>query len=150
MRTLHLVAAAALLVSPASGAFACTFEGARIASEARERAQLRMKKVKGFYNVISKSETEAEDWYSSTKEKITVTTFVGRITTKRGIQYETQHSDDGYIIMCATSFSPKADAEGVFYLSKRKNKDTGRYDLEDWEGDYLPVLDAAPSSKSEK
>ena len=121
-----------------------------MASKARERAHLRMKEVKGVYTVVSKSEAEVEDWYSSTKEKVIVTTFVGRITTNRGTQYETQHLDDGYIIMCATSFSPKADAEGVFYLSKRKNKDTGRYDLEDWEGDYLPVLDTAPVSKSEK
>jgi len=60
--------------------------------------------------------------------------IIGRLETKRGTNWLTFHDapDDSTTCRYGSYFKPETDALGVFYISKRRNKD-GRYELLHWE-----------------
>lgn len=139
-----MAALTAVLAAPAADA--CTVEGSRMAAEAREKARLDRRKVHGTYQVLSVTR-QIVDGFDGPQE---TATYFGKITTRHGKAILTEHTDDGFIILCSVRFTPFGDADGSFYLGRRKIDGTDRYQLWDWNGDYLPSDDEAVATDAER
>lgn len=140
MNRFAYVAGVALLLLPIeSAALACTQEDARATVVAQEKAHRKMKKVQGTYALISSTKQTGVSNRLDGGE-VEITTYLGKITTKRGKVYLTRHQDDGYFLLCGGADQPNRGAAGVFFLSKRPSAGSGLYELLDWDGDYSAAL----------
>ena len=66
----------------------------------------------------------------------------GRLETRRGKVWEVFTQYDQLLIDCAYFFAPTHDAEGTFWIERRKTD--GRYRILLWEGAYLRDRDSVP------
>lgn len=130
-----LILAACVMVGVVTPATACTAAAARLNAADREKARLDWRKIRGTYHVVSVERQEAEDYDGPH----VVSTYNGIITSRDGKRYSTQHLDNGYIVLCEMTSQPMGDADGSFYVSRRKIHGTDSYELRDWDGDYLPA-----------
>lgn len=113
-----------------TSAVACGQEGARIATEARERSIRSLRRVSGAYSVTAREVRRFEEMGEPVEE----TTYYGTVTTASGRTYRTVHVSDGTILLCSWAFQPRGDANGVFYLTRRPRD--GIYRLVHWDGEY--------------
>ena len=60
----------------------------------------------------------------------------GRIETARGTGWDVWVDYDQFFIDCVYFFAPVIDAEGTFWISRKKLN--GRYEVSLWEGYYTP------------
>lgn len=119
----------------ASPTAACSFSWQKGWSpeEIKQRDDLRS--VKGRFVLEDSSLSRSNDGL------YTLGTITGRLETQRGTGWSTWQDYSEISVDCGAYRKPLADAEGTFWIS-RKRKD-GRYQIYLWEGEYLPVKDTA-------
>ncbi len=139
IRSLALVIASAgmVLAAPAS---ACTFTWQKGWSpeEIKKRGDIR--RVTGTFEVQDRSGSGDEygDLYEGT--------IYGRLSTLRGTGWDTWQEFHRISLDCGAYEKPLADAQGTFWIS-RKKKD-GRYQIYLWEGEYLPAKEPQSPDKA--
>ncbi|MEP0191230.1 MAG: hypothetical protein ABJP70_11460 [Erythrobacter sp.] len=140
IRAFALAAATAGLVL-STPATACSFSWSPGYSpdEIKERANVRRVKGRFVAQDMTGSADENGELYEGK--------IFGRLETLRGTGWDTWQEFHRISLDCGAYLKPLADAQGTFWISRRK-KD-GRYQILLWEGEYLPATDDVNEAESE-
>lgn len=115
---------------------ACTFRWARGWSPEEIKRRADVRKVRGVWRRTSLegrpfTDEEGQEWITNAR-------FLGRIETRRGTGWDTEHPAPDHSTTCFVGayFKPEFDAAGTFWISRRASG--GRYRILLWEGEYVP------------
>ena len=142
MKHRFAVTFAAFALVAASSAQACNFSWKKGWSPDEIKQREDVRKVVGTFRIMEISGEHFTD--AEGKEWIRNARYVGRLETARGTGWDTAHPLRIEDLTCVYYFKPEADAEGTFWISRRKVD--GRYEILLWEGTYLPQTDTESDS----
>lgn len=131
--------AIAMTGMPASGVQACSMSSSPQAARDNIKARQDVRTLKGRFTVTSEP-TEPAGYGQPY-------TFKGTIETKRRTEWSAWLHYNEIWVQCGVQFAPPADAEGTFWISRRKVD--GRHEILLWEGHYLPPHGQSEESDSE-
>ncbi len=119
--------AVAAACSVAGTANACSV-GKRPANTAAERIEGRsdLRRVTGEFR-IERIEP-SNDYHRPSR-------VIGHVTTRRGSSFAVAYLYNEIWVDCLIYYLPRADASGVFYLSRRRRD--AMHELVDWSGEYV-------------
>ncbi len=134
------VIASSVLLSP-TASLACSFSWnpGHSPEEIRERSDLR--KVRGRFELID-MEGSADENGELYEGRI-----FGRLITARGTGWATWQHFHRVSLDCGAYRKPLGDAQGTFYISRRKVD--GRYEILLWDGAYLPANEMSEKAEGD-
>ena len=128
-------------------ALACSFAWKRGWSPEEIKKRYDVREVRGVFRLSELTGHRFTDEDGS--EWIENAVFEGTIEPRRGKPWRTYHPAPDMRTTCyvGSYFKPTADAEGTFWISRKKVD--GRYQILLWEGEYIPAQNAQDKIESD-